>query len=1047
MTLLICWYTICLSMLSVKLHAKFLVLVLGSSLIFLAILSLVFVRREAAILAREANEKQHMLAFAIYADLRNSMLSGAPRSTLDLMDQMRGTHGFVRLETLRRDGSRAFGIGGNRFNYAQLERTFATGEETTFQEDGPVPLRTNLYPLKNEKECMACHGRQKKILGVLLISLSQEDSLKEIQASKRDLLASLAFLCFMIGGLLYFGIRKAVLRPLSMLHEGAERIGRGEFGHRINLPTNGELHDLARSFNEMARRIEESHAGLENRIKERTAQLSDSMEEVKDKAKRLYEFSRDMATISRLSTKAFNAEQSLDQLLDQFMWALARGLGYHQTLLCLVDRGRAWLDVKRDAGMGATLGITSQALAGDDPFAVMVRTGKEAYVHDRTKHPAFNRLEQTPLDSNSLYVMPILSGTRNKRCWREKNCIRTDCPAYNREDVFCWLAENTLCGSELIKSYPEKLAYCMTCDVFPVLGVLVVAGRPERPFKRRDISVLRILAAEMGAALESHRLHSDNRQVVKELLELHMLTASALAKLSLDRTLDAFIDSVLKFSGLDTCNFWLLSSDGRELVRRAGGSVDQGPETGFCTEPVPIDDGVLGRVLKQNTIVTAYDTVYQDPTALGKAAKAHGLPSLLALPLQAEGRPIGVFTVHKKSTAPFLETEIAAFMLFANHAAMAINVSLLSEELKSQNKELARNISLREGILASMSSGVMLLDMNGTVELINQAGAEMLRSLPADIMNRRLAELIPDAATMLVSSVGPHQELEIQTRDGAIIPIGFSSAYCHGDTGAREGIIVVFRDLTEIKASENEALNKERFAAMGKVVAGVAHEIRNPLFGISSISQIFERELTDPAHRELARALLSETKRLNQIVEELLIYGRPAKLMPGWCDLAELWQEVVGMHQDEIGKKGIRISGDLTLGHTRAYLDANQIRQVFLNLLRNAIDATPAGGQITAGLLTEERNLIFKIADTGDGIPSENVEKVFDLFFTTKPRGTGLGLGICKKIIEDHGGGISIESRQWDWLEERRGTLVTIKLPYQVKELQNEPLSGASQSS
>jgi signal transduction histidine kinase len=323
----------------------------------------------------------------------------------------------------------------------------------------------------------------------------------------------------------------------------------------------------------------------------------------------------------------------------------------------------------------------------------------------------------------------------------------------------------------------------------------------------------------------------------------------------------------------------------------------------------------------------------------------------------------------------------------------------------------------------------MLLDMTGTVELVNQAGAEILHSLPADVMNRRLAELAPDAAAILTSSVGPYQELEIQTRDGASIPIGFSSAYCHGDSGARVGIIIVYRDLTEIKALQKEALSKERFAAMGRVVAGVAHEIRNPLFGISSISQIFERELTDPAHRELASALLSETKRLNQLVEELLIYGRPMKLMPDWCDISGLWKEVIGMHRDEIGGKGITINGDLDAENARAYLDANQIRQVFLNLLRNAIDATPAGGAIDVRLTHEDRHLIFKITDTGVGIPAENTDKIFDLFFTTKPKGTGLGLGICKKIVEDHGGVISIESRQWDWLEERKGTTVTIKLP------------------
>jgi signal transduction histidine kinase len=357
------------------------------------------------------------------------------------------------------------------------------------------------------------------------------------------------------------------------------------------------------------------------------------------------------------------------------------------------------------------------------------------------------------------------------------------------------------------------------------------------------------------------------------------------------------------------------------------------------------------------------------------------------------------------SAAPFLETEIAAFMLFANHAAMAINVCLLSEELKNQNRELARNINLREGILASMSSGVMLLDMTGKVELINQAGAEILHSRPAEVMNRRLADLVPQAAAFLKSSMGPYQEIAIERQDGTSVPIGFSSAYCRAASGAREGIIVVYRDLTDIKVLQTEVLNKERFAAMGRVVAGVAHEIRNPLFGISSIGQIFERELTDPAHRELARALLSETKRLNQLVEELLFYGRPVKLVPGWCDLQELWEEVIRMHRDEIEKKNIKVSGGLDIGHTRAYLDANQFRQVFLNLLRNALEATPSGGEITIRLLLEDRFIIFKIADTGGGIPKISTRSST----SSSPRNPGApasGLDL-QKIVEDHGGVIS----------------------------------------
>jgi signal transduction histidine kinase len=273
---------------------------------------------------------------------------------------------------------------------------------------------------------------------------------------------------------------------------------------------------------------------------------------------------------------------------------------------------------------------------------------------------------------------------------------------------------------------------------------------------------------------------------------------------------------------------------------------------------------------------------------------------------------------------------------------------------------------------------------------------------------------------------GAYREIEIQTADGAIVPIGFSSTDYLGEQGEHEGVIVAYRDLTELKTLQSELLSKERFAAMGRLVAGVAHEIRNPLFGISSIAQLFERDLKTPVHRELVGALLSETKRLNRLVEELLIYGRPMKLRLERCDLRRLWEDVFTMHRAELERRRITITGDYEVRHPVAYLDAHQIRQVFLNLLRNALDTTPDGGAITIRLLIEDRYIIFKVVDSGAGIPSENLDRVFDLFFTTKSRGTGLGLAICKKIVQDHGGEIMIESG------EGRGTTVTVKLPYRA---------------
>lgn len=1011
-------------MLPVRLHTKFLVLVLGVLVLFLTVFSIILVRREADLLERKSDEKQHILAFTIYADLKESMLEGTPRSTLKLMENLRGTYGLVRLETLRRDGTPAFGLPGGRGSDPKLEETFERGAEISYHEDGHPPRHTILFPLKNELECVRCHSSRQSILGVLLISLSREDTVSEIKTSSRRLALALFALIVFTGGVLYVLVHKVVLRPLGILHKGAERIGMGELTHRIHLSTRDEMQDLAQSLNGMATHIQESYSGLELRIKERTS-------EVEDKARKLYEYSRDMATISRLSTKVFNSEQTLDEMLDRFIWSVSRGLRQPKSMLCLIDRKQARLEVKRDAGLGACLAIGDRPVAATDPFTALVRKGRYVFVDDIAADPLFSRyyLKNPECDTRSLHVLPIVSGSHEKKCWKEKNCIQQACPAYEEENEQCWLVSNTLCGNALVGSYGNKISYCMTCDVFPVFGVLIVGASESKAFSRRTGNVLRILTTEMGAALENHRLHHGNRQLVKELLEMHKVTMVALGDLSLDRALEAFTDSALKFSGLDACNFWLLSPDGRELLHTAGGCPGSRADSA-CPSELPLTHGLMARVFTESRVISEYDLPRNEDTELGRIAAEQGMPSVLGIPLRTERKTIGVLSIHKKGSIPFLESEVVAFMLLANHAAMAVNVCLLNEELRNQNRELASSMNLMGGILSSMTSGVMLVDWDGRVRMINEAGALILRVFRHELTNHLLMDALPEAGEFLKTEPGPYRETELRRSDGSSTSIGFSVAAYNGGDSTEEGTIIVFRDLTEIKALRTAMQSKERFAAMGQVVAGVAHEIRNPLFGISSVGQIFERELTNPGHQELAKALLSETARLNQLVENLLVYGRPITLSLARCDLAALWQEVIGMHREEFSRKNISIRGDFATGRAVAHLDPQQIRQVCLNLLRNAVDATPAGGTIIIRLLLEDTHVIFSITDTGAGIPAGTIGKIFDLFFTTKPKGTGMGLAICKKIVEDHGGEITVESRQWNWLEDKKGTTVTVKLPY-----------------
>jgi len=368
-------------------------------------------------------------------------------------------------------------------------------------------------------------------------------------------------------------------------------------------------------------------------------------------------------------------------------------------------------------------------------------------------------------------------------------------------------------------------------------------------------------------------------------------------------------------------------------------------------------------------------------------------------------------------------------------ALLAENARLY-RQVEEHHRELVSSKQLLDNILSHMSSGLLLADMEGRIRTINRPGEETLGCPKEKVLGHRLVDLFPNSQPLLeVRPEAVSQEIDLELPDGRTIPLGFSNSFLFTEDGHQEGIIVVFRDLSEIKRLRGEVLRRDRLATIGEVAAGVAHEIRNPLFGITSVAQVLAREVPyNEAQRELIAAMLSETKRLNALVDDLLLYGRPTKLSPVLTDLSGIWEEILGLMEEGMEQRQIKVIRNYDKGLPLVYLDRDKIKQVFLNLFNNAMEATPDRGTIKietrmvhgskSPVPRPEENFVeVSVSDTGPGIPQEHLEKVFDLFFTTKPRGSGLGLAICRKIVEDHRGSIEARSGPGE------GTTFTLKLP------------------
>ncbi|EKD34230.1 MAG: Sensor protein [uncultured bacterium] len=226
--------------------------------------------------------------------------------------------------------------------------------------------------------------------------------------------------------------------------------------------------------------------------------------------------------------------------------------------------------------------------------------------------------------------------------------------------------------------------------------------------------------------------------------------------------------------------------------------------------------------------------------------------------------------------------------------------------------------------------------------------------------------------------------------------------------------------LTEVKLLEKELQRSERLAALGKMAAGVAHELRNPLSSIKGLAVLLKSHFTEPGREaETADVLVKEVERLNRSIGELLDYAKPGQLNKESASIAGILKKTVSLIRIDAEAYGIAI--DLHLGGDlpEIKVDQDKLNQVFLNLLLNAIQAMPNGGRLGVHVERDDRNIIVRIRDTGVGILPENLQRVFDPYYTTKGDGTGLGLAMSAKIVEEHGGQIKIFSTPQEYTEVR----------------------------
>jgi two-component system, NtrC family, sensor histidine kinase HydH len=373
---------------------------------------------------------------------------------------------------------------------------------------------------------------------------------------------------------------------------------------------------------------------------------------------------------------------------------------------------------------------------------------------------------------------------------------------------------------------------------------------------------------------------------------------------------------------------------------------------------------------------------------------------------------------------------LASILLLIGFAGV---VSLfLAQAYRSTRTSLTRIKAFSDNVVERMPVGLVATDGKGRIISFNQAAEATLRRPSDQVLGRTALEVLPRQVLEMVASLegstrtAIEKEFDCSFPDGRVVPLDVTLSSLKGEDGTVWGTIILCRDLTEVQSLKREVETSRRLASLGRLAAGVAHEIRNPLSSIKGFATYFkERYRDNPDDQKTSEIMIQEVDRLNRVITQLLEFARPPVIQKKRASLQSLIQHSLKMIERQASAKEIQILSHLPSDVKEVDLDPDGINQVLLNLYLNAVEAMDQGGTLSVSLSMDEGSPWVKImvSDTGSGINKEDLEHVFDPYFTTKQTGTGLGLAIVHKIVEAHGGEVRAES------EIGRGTTVSVLLP------------------
>lgn len=581
-----------------------------------------------------------------------------------------------------------------------------------------------------------------------------------------------------------------------------------------------------------------------------------------------------------------------------------------------------------------------------------------------------------------------------------------------------------------------KKAATLIFSFFVIAFVYFFVSSKTRLFSENRLNgiVLGILAIVLGATLFTplKRLFQSllDRIIYKRSYEYRRTLLSIIRELSRERNLlqlaQSLLEAISNALSLKTAALLLADendSSGFKVLKAKG-------EEPAASNQIPFDDWLVRELREKDTL--SYVSSSESEPARAAMEKLSALGFYHVLPLKIEDKVIGCLVMGKKQDGSFFSREDWELLTtISGPAALALeNADLYSRETV-RAMEMQRLKDYSENIIESLTVGVSVIDEEGIVIGWNRVLEDQISIRKEAAIGNRLRDVLGPTTFSALFPPETQQdfrllsEITLETAGGGKKVFDIARTPLLDNALRAYGTIIVFEDITDKIQLQQQLLTSEKLASIGLLSAGVAHEINTPLTGISSYIQMLQKTLAGTHYAQILEKIEAQTDRVARIIKNLLTFARsPSDASFQRVDLKESIEEILSLIDHKLKNMNIRLALELA-SVPPLYAQGERLQQVFINIILNALDAMPQGGELGIKLSQENEAAVVRVSDTGTGIRPEHLSHIFDPFFTTKGvgKGTGLGLSISYATVKEHDGRIQVRS------DVGRGSTFTIILP------------------